>query len=375
MMVAPWGAAQGGLPRWAASNASGEDKTQAPTPHRLQEARKKGQHWKSPDATTVLALLAALVGLPRYVRWVLPTLESGMQSIWMIAGTPAAWNHAVVLVGLLLLHVIAPAVVGLMLFGLLSQFALRGFQFSFQLRMQNPLANVTHWLSLMMLWNLAKGLGKVFMMLAAAGLVLWSEHAAFLQLVYLPLGALFGRAWDLIAPALWAALGVFVVWAGIDVVVQQRQFAQSLRMSHHEVKEERKNQEGNLQMRGRQRAIHRQLLRHSLKAVEHATVVLTNPTHAAVALEWHEHDTIAPRVIAKGWDATAAAIRELAAIHRIPVIANPPLARALMAVPLDQPVPVEFWREVSMVLIFLIRRRRAAEQVLTTPPSRPVAPF
>lgn len=356
-----------------AGSNSGQEKTQAPTPRRLQQAREQGQHWKSVDLPTVVALVAAMVGIPRYLRWIGPQIQAQMQSIWLLIATPQNWGHGIVTAGGLLLWLVGPIAVSLLLIGVLVQFAMQGFQLSFQLKFHNPFANITQWLSVMMLWNLVKGLGKVIGMLAGAGVVLWSERLAFLHLAFGTIGSALSGLWALLAPALWVALGVFAVWGAADAVFQRQKFQQQLKMSHQDIKDERKQQEGDPQVQRRRRGIHRQLLRRSLQAVDRAAVVVTNPTHAAVALEWEPTDTQAPRVVAKGWDEAAAAIRERAYAAHIPMVQNPPLARALMTSPLDQPIAEIYWREVSVVLIFILRRRQAAEQRLHQSRKEPTA--
>jgi flagellar biosynthesis protein FlhB len=347
----------------AGSQSSGE-KTQAPTPHRLQQAREQGQHWKSVDLPAVIAMVLAMVAMPPYLRWAWPILDADMQSIWSSVADPTQWGHSVVTAGLMLGWSAGPLVAGFLLVGVLVQFGLRGFQLSFRVKFHNPLANATQWLSVQMLWNLVKGLGKVAGMLIAAGLVLWGERRALVPLAFGTVPGALASVWHLIDPALWAAIVVFAVWGAADAVYQRHTFQQQLKMSHQDIKDEQKQQDGDPHVRQRFRGIRRQLLRRSLAAVDRAAVVLTNPTHAAVALAWTPSDTQAPRVVAKGWDEAAALIRERAYAAGVPIVQNPPLARSLMTSPLDQPIAEGYWREVSVVLIFILRRRQAAEQRL-----------
>ncbi len=354
-----------------AGSSDAQEKTLAPSPHRLQQAREQGERWSSVDLPTVMGLVAAIVGIPAYLRGIWPTIRADLQAMWMLIATPEHWERAVLLAGMALWWSVGPIALGMMVFGLLVQFSMQGFQLSFHWKFHNPLANIPQWLSVMMLWNLLKGLGKVIGMVAAAVLVLWIEHMAFIHLAFGTVTSLLGSLWHLIVPMTWAALVVFAVWGVADAIFQRRQFQQKLKMSRHDQQEEMKQQEGDPHVRQHRRGLHRQLLRNALASVDDAAVVITNPTHAAVALAWAPTDTEAPRVVAKGWDETAAAIRERAYAARVPMVQNPPLARSLMTSPLDQPIAEPYWRDVSVVLIFILRRRQAAAMASSTSSTAP----
>lgn len=152
--------------------------------------------------------------------------------------------------------------------------------------------------------------------------------------------------------------GVLLLVLGCaDYAYAKWQLEQSLMMSKTEVKEEAKQAEGSPEAKGavkqRQRAAAR---RRMMAAVPRATVVVTNPTHFAIALEWDEHTMAAPVLVAKGADLMAKRIRELAAEHRIPIMENPPLARTLYdKVPLDSPIPPDLYSAVAQVIAFVYK--------------------
>jgi len=142
-----------------------------------------------------------------------------------------------------------------------------------------------------------------------------------------------------------------------DYAYARRQIEQSLMMSKSEVKEENKQAEGSPEIKGavkqRQRAAAR---RRMMSAVPRATVIVTNPTHFAVALEWDEESMAAPVLVAKGADLIAKRIREVAAEHNIPIMENPPLARTLYdKVPLDSPIPPNLYAAVAQVIAFVYK--------------------
>ncbi len=168
----------------------------------------------------------------------------------------------------------------------------------------------------------------------------------------------------LLFKAVLLLLAVQIVIAGADVVWVRYHRGQELRMSRQDLRDEHKDSEGNPHVKGRLRALRRARARQRMmQAVPKATVVLTNPTHYAVALLYEQGSKQAPKVVAKGVDEVAARIRELARNSRVPVIPNPPLARTLFTVPLDQEVPREQFQAVAAIIAYVWRldqRRRPA---------------
>jgi len=165
-----------------------------------------------------------------------------------------------------------------------------------------------------------------------------------------------------VSALLLAMLGAQAALAGFDVVRARIEHARSLRMSRHELREEHKEMEGDPRIKARIRTLRRQRARQRMMAaVPKATVVVTNPTHYAVALAYHRGTGDAPRVVAKGMDTMAARIRDLAMEHRVPIVANPPLARTLYLVDLEAQIPAELYRPVAELIAYVwrLRTRRA----------------
>ena len=153
-----------------------------------------------------------------------------------------------------------------------------------------------------------------------------------------------------------ALFAVQLVIAGLEMLWSRHRLQQRLRMSRQDLRDEQKENDGNPQVKGRIRAIRRQRARQQMmQAVPKAAVVLTNPTHYAVALAYEQGSRSAPRVVAKGADEAAMRIRALAAEHRVPIVENKPLARALFKVPLDQEIPREYFQAVAAVIAYVWR--------------------
>lgn len=171
------------------------------------------------------------------------------------------------------------------------------------------------------------------------------------------MGTILDRIMDISIMISVTSVMVMTAVAGLDFAFQKFQFTKSMRMTKQEVKDEHKQSEGDPQVKGRIRALRTQRARERMMAnVPNADVVITNPTHYAVALEYKMEDMTAPKLVAKGIDSLALRIRAVAEEHEIPIIENPPLARALhAAVELDQEIPPEHFVAVAEVIGYVMR--------------------
>jgi flagellar biosynthetic protein FlhB len=173
----------------------------------------------------------------------------------------------------------------------------------------------------------------------------------------LPMAQVMAEAQDLTVRMLIRVTGVLTLIAGADYLYQRFSYFKSLRMTKQEVKEEFKQSEGDPTIKGKQRQIRFQRARRRIAAmVPKADVVVTNPTHFAVAMQYDPKAMQAPKVVAKGADVLAHRIREIAREHDIPIVENPPLARALYAaVEEDQEIPSEHYRAVAEVISYVFK--------------------
>jgi flagellar biosynthetic protein FlhB len=167
--------------------------------------------------------------------------------------------------------------------------------------------------------------------------------------------------WSLLGGSLmelfWKAAGVFLIFGCVDLFRQMRRYKQDLRMSKQDIKEEVKDLEGNLQMKGRIRRLQRDRLRRNMmKDIPKSTAVIVNPTHYAVAIRYQVESMAAPLVIAKGKNYLALRIRQRAIEHQVPIIENPPLARALYSsVEVGQEIPPHLYRAVAEILAYIYK--------------------
>jgi flagellar biosynthesis protein FlhB len=206
-----------------------------------------------------------------------------------------------------------------------------------------------------------KGLAKILIVGAVAASVLWGERDRLESFAAMPPPLLLGSILSLAIKLLGAILAIYSVVAIGDAVYQRMSWHKRQRMSKEEMKQEHKEQDGNPEVKGRMRQIRVQRLRkRMMAAVPNATVIIANPTHFAVALKY-ESGMPAPICVAKGIDVLALRIRAVATENNVPVIENPPLARALhAAVEIDAEIPVEHYKAVAEVIGYVLRLRRRA---------------
>jgi flagellar biosynthetic protein FlhB len=303
-------------------------------------------------------------------------LALAFPGVWhedQVMQTALALRH-VALIALSPLMLLAAAVFGATLLVAVAQSG--GMQFSAQTLQPkfsrlNPGTNIKNIFSLQGASRLTKSL------LPAAVIVVLGIHKIedqtslpAMSVAHLP--RMFSSAYDLLLDAAWVLVG----WSAIDYLVQWRSWEGRMRMSKQEIREEMKETEGSPQVRSRIRGLQRQMRRRKLKAdVKRATVVITNPTHYAVALSFDFETMDPPKVLAKGRNLLAEQIKSEARWAGVPIVENPPLARSLYrSVAEGQSIPVDLYAAVAAILAYLyrkqveekIRRQRAAEQAQKT---------
>jgi flagellar biosynthetic protein FlhB len=347
--------------------ADAEDRTEAPTPKRLERARSEGQVPLSRDAVglatllgpTVIGMLAVPATGAEWLRAVRAALSAG-------AGVDAvgAQGLAVLRAGALaalpvLLAVAVSAVAATMgqTGGLVDGKALAP-----SLSRINPLAGFKRLFGLKGAAEVARGLAKM----AVVGAAVWHalDFDALQAALHRPAGGLLGDFGAALLRLLFGAAAALAVLAGADVFWVRWRHLRQLRMSCEDLRQEVRESEGDPHVKGRLRRLREgRARRRMLAEVPKAAVVVTNPTHYAVALAYEQGQAAPPRIVAKGVDAMAARIREAAAEHGVPVVpnpplANPPLARALWRLEVDTGIPAEHWQAVAEIIAFVLRLRR-----------------
>jgi flagellar biosynthesis protein FlhB len=343
-----------------------QERTEQATPKRLEEARKKGQIPRSRDLSTAAVTLvggAALYLLGGQItgqmaemmrRSLSVSRDEATDSSHMLSalGTAAAeglWLSAPVLLAITLAAIIAPLALG-------------GWSFSGQAMMpqfsrMNPIEGVKRMFALRSLIELAKAMAKFGVVAVVAALVLWNDASMLMALGREPLQQAIGHAVQISGKALLLISAGLLIIAGIDVPYQLWQYAKQMRMSREEIREEYKESEGSPEVKGRIRQLQQQLARQRMmQEVPKADVIVTNPTHFAVALKYDEKRMRAPIVVAKGADEIAAKIREVAGEHKVPIFEAPPLARVLFRnVDIGDEIPAALYVAVAQILTYVFQ--------------------
>jgi flagellar biosynthetic protein FlhB len=340
------------------SDTEAEDKTEAASPRRLEKAREDGQ----------VALSREVVGLGALAGGVLGLMLAAPLGARMMQGLGGAMaraheiqpDEAAIEMARLGLMVVLPVAVLAALGALGATFLQTRFLVSAkglapQASRLNPVAALKRILG-------PDGAVEFLRTVAKLGLVgaaLWhaiGDPAALPGLLLLPAAALLGRLGDAATGLAAAALLAFAGIAALDWLWVQQRHLRKLRMSRQDQKEEARESEGDPHVKGRQRQIRQQRARgRMMAAVPKAAVVITNPTHFAVALAYEQGGEAAPRLVAKGADEVAARIRAAAGEAGVPIVSNPPLARALFRLDLDTEIPPEHYQAVAEIIAYVWR--------------------
>lgn len=347
-----------------------ESKTEDPTAKRLSDARERGQVIMSREITAAAVLLAAVISLGAFGPMGAERLLEVMRSSLATAGEQPA-DAAALGQHLLALLVQAGIVVAgplllVMLFGVVAvlgqtRLLVTAENLKPKFSKLNPWAGLKRIVSVQGLVEFAKGLVKLSLIAVVAFIVLRPMFDRVELFLAQPQSELNEEMVAMTAAMLRNVLMLMAVIAGADYMWQRRNFLKQLRMSREDLKEEMKNSEGNPEIKGRLRQMRQQRARNRMmQAVPTATVVVINPTHFAVAMKY-ETGMPAPMVVAKGADLVALRIRELAAEAKVPVVENPPLARALFAaVEVDREIPEDQYKAVAELIsyVYSLRQQR-----------------
>ena len=349
---------------------SDNERTEAPTAKRLQKAREDGDLLKSRDAATALVVLAGVGWLALFGPSLLAACKAVMAAAFQFGRgdiedfspfRPLAEAGMKLLPGLLTLFAIS------IVAGILSQVGLSGLHWQGKLLAPkasrvNPASGLARIFGAQGWQELGKSLLKVGLLGGIGYVMLQKVSHATLNLAPSDLPAALGTLGATFTATLFAMAAGLVVIAGIDLPLQIFRRLGRLRMSTQEIKDEHKESEGNPETKAQQRARARAMLgKGARKAIAEAHVVLTNPTHFAVALRYARGQDHAPVVVARGRGATALAIRELAAESAVPVLEYPQLARAVYYTSRDgQEVRDDLYMAIATVLAFVFNLNAAA---------------
>jgi len=351
------------------SQDSDQEKTESPTAHRLEKAREEGQIPRSRELTSILMLVTGLSILWVGGEWM-------GRKLGALVADGLVFNHSVVSDTSQMLHQIAnllmqavlailPMMFGLVVMAIAAPMLLGGLVISgksikFDFGKMNPIKGLAKLVSAQSAAELLKAVLKATLVGVVTWLYIWHHWAEMLRLISeSPVTAL-ASALNMIAMcSILVVLGLSPM-VGFDVFFQVYSYFKNLRMSRQDIMDEHKQQEGDPHVKGRIRQQMRAAARRRMmQDVPKADVIVTNPTHYSVALQYDEKKMSAPKVLAKGAGEIALRIRELGKEHRIPILEAPPLARALYRhSEIGQHIPGTLYAAVAEVLAWVWQLRR-----------------
>ncbi len=352
-----------------AEESDDTEKTEDPTHKRLEEALKRGDVVKSQEVNTWFVIAGAALVLVAFSGSASTSLTATMRGLiaksYEIRVDAPALPTLLQKIGIELLVALAIPFLLLMLAALAGNLIQHRFVWSYdaltpKLARISPAAGLRRLFSVQALVNFAKGIAKLVVVGAVLTALMWPERARVIALTREDPAAILSLGRSLALKLIGAVVAMLAVVAAADYLFQYRRWYERQKMSLRELKEEFKQTEGDPTIKSKMKQVRQTRMRKRMIAsVPKATVVITNPTHYAVALQY-ERGMQAPICVAKGVDALARKIREVAEEHSVPLVENPPLARALhAAVEVDQAIPPEHYKAVAEVIGYVMRLRRA----------------
>jgi flagellar biosynthetic protein FlhB len=357
-----------------AESESGQDKTEDPTEKRKKDSREKGEIARSKELNTLAVMLAGAGGLLIFGGALAQDMMELMRMNFSLSREVILDQRSM---GTYLLHsghiallAIQPVMITLLLAALIGPISLGGWLFAAgsmapKFSRMNPGAGLKRMFSPNALVELLKALAKFFIVLFVALTVLSSDIDDLLRIAHEPLDMAIIHSLQVVGwSTLWMACGLIII-AAVDVPVQLWQSHKKLLMTKQEIRDEHKDQEGKPEVKQRIRQLQREMSqRRMMAAIPEADVVITNPTHYAVALKYDPDKGGAPMLIAKGSDFLALKIREIAVANNVLLLESPALARSIYySTELEQEIPGGLYLAVAQVLayVYQIRQYRAGK--------------
>lgn len=355
------------------SEESDLERTEPATPKRIQKARdEEGQVARSQELTTFTLLMAAAAGLlfmgAGLMDQLLKIMKAGMQLDRDLAFQPDLMLNRLYELAFEALLAMAPLLFLLIIVAFFAPMLLSGWLISSKALMPkfdriNPIKGIGRMFSMRSLIELAKAIVKTIVIGGVAILVIWQNKEAVMSLLTIPIDSGISRMGEYLAMSFLLTSGAMLLIVAMDVPFQIWQHAKQLRMTKEEIRKEVKEDEGDPYVKARIRGLQREAARRRMMSeIPKADVIVTNPTHYAVALRYKGETMRAPIVVAKGVHLLAARIREVADEHRIPILEAPPLARALYYhAELESEIPEKLYTAVAEVLAYVFQLKRYNE--------------
>ncbi len=351
------------------AEGDGGEKTEQATPRRREEARKKGQVFKSTDLNSAVILLAGSVGLLMTFNYAVESLKA-FTSLYILDRSLQDFSNQyacdlLIEVLTLMAQILMPVLLSTFIAAFLISYLQVGSVFSSEaltpkFERLNPIEGFKRVFSRRALMELAKSLFKVTVTGYIVYTVIKKYYYLFPRFVDMELAAIVKNLGNIFFEMALKVGIAFIILGIIDYLYQWYEHEKSLKMSKHEIKQEYKQTEGDPLIKSRQRQIQREFATKRMMAeVPHADVVITNPTHFAVALKYELKTMEAPVVIARGQDFVALRIKEIARENGVTVVENPVLARTLYySTDIGDLIPEDLYQAVAEILAFVFKQKR-----------------
>ncbi|MDD2639456.1 MAG: flagellar biosynthesis protein FlhB [Arcobacteraceae bacterium] len=341
--------------------ADDEDKTEEPTAKRIEDAKNEGNVPKSSEVVGATALFFGTVYLLFLFSFSSVEIKKMMLFSYSFIGSemdgPLFYSitHTIITT---MMYALLPIFVLIMILIFVSNWAQFGLVFTplkFKLDKLNPISGLKNVFSLKKALEALKLMFKLLVIFTVMVVLFLLTGDSFLAMMDKEVQASLDAMHTLLVYFLFTILAIIIIFAIIDFYFTRYYYFKSLRMSKQDIKDEFKNMEGDPRVKARIRSIQMQMFRKRMMAnVPDADVVITNPTHYAVALKYDQSKNSAPVVVAKGADFIALKIKEIARENKIPIIENPSLARALHAqIEVDQQIPEEFYKAIAEIFSYV----------------------
>lgn len=363
-----------------AESESGQDKTEEPTEKKVRDSRAEGQVARSKELTTLVVMMMGSVGLLMFGGGVAQMLAEAMRENFSITREmlmdPMWMGRMLLKTGQTAMLVVLPFMIAMLVAAFVGPIMLGGWLFATKslapkFSRMNPLSGVKRMFSINSIVELLKAFAKFLVILAVALVVIKKDRNDLIAISHEPLEMAIIHSLQLVGwSTLWIVCGLILI-AAVDVPVQLYQAHKKLLMTKQEVRDEHKNSEGNPQVKQRIRQLqHDMANRRMMAAIPEADVIITNPTHFAVALKYDPENGGAPKLLAKGLDLIALKIREIGAHHEIMILESPALARSIYySTELEEEIPAGLYMAVAQVLayVYQIRQFQAGRGKRPTP--------
>jgi len=343
-------------------------KTENATAKKKEDARKKGQVARSMEINVVLNVLASFIVLKTAGEYIMKNLKELSIYFWgnvtTFAIDPASMTSFITFVIIRILLILLPLLAVVFVVAILSNVLQVGFMITFEsmkpsLGRINPASGFKRiFLSKRIIFELIKAVFKIVVI----SYILYSTSKKILNEIFLTplmdINTYFMFAADSIYRLGMKVVIAFIAFSVIDYLFQKYEFEDSLKMSKQEVKDEMKQMEGDPVIKSRIRQIQRELSRkRMISEIPQADVVITNPTHVAVAIRYKEGEDDAPKIVAKGLNLMAEKVKQIARDNRVIIVENPPLARTLVKLEVGWSIPPDLFQAVAEILAFVYQAK------------------